>query len=196
MGNIEILSCHWAVYFRDSFLRVCMVQPLDICKADFERFVDNIHANELGTTVNCAICMEKKLQERLCNRCHNSVCQTCAKKIAVSRNQTCPFCRADLLSPEARELLHRMTPSSHDGVPRPRAYPLRAQMPDGTFNIICHNNSSLGPFMQQVADKVIATGQTVTVYIDEDSDEENQYCRASPYRGKVRMEFDMGNSFP
>jgi hypothetical protein len=199
VGNNEILSCHWVTYHRDSFLRMCMVQPLDICKDDFERFIQRIHASR-GDTENCAVCMEKKLSERFCNTCHNSVCYTCAKKIANSRNKTCPFCRSDFLSPEARELIRAAIPSADaTSVPKPRAYPLRAQMSDGTVVGECHNDDALFAFMGQVGNKVIETGEKVFVFIIEQgwtTSEAFQYCVGSLHMGttKVALAFHAANS--
>lgn len=198
VGNHEILSCHWVTYHRDSFLRMCMVQPLDICKDDFERFIQRIH-DSAGETENCAVCYQKKLSERFCNTCHNSVCYTCAKKIADSRNKTCPFCRDDFLSPEAQELLRGATPSLDvTSVPKPRAYPLRAQMSDGTVVGECHNDDALAAFVDKVGNKVVETGEKVFVFIIEQgwtTSEAFQYCVGSPHMGtKVSLAFHAPNS--
>ena len=200
MGNNEILSCHWCLYFRDSYLHTCMLQPLDICKQDFERFIVNTRAAD-GTAEECAICSHTKLSERFCSTCNNSVCQTCAKKIAETENKKCPFCRADFLTPEARQLLNNSMPSSRSGVPHPRAFPLRAQMTDETIadgctDFYCNQWESIDSFMQQVADAVIATGQEHTVYIFDNDEvlEENKFCTASLRDdGRVRMEFNAAN---
>ena len=105
VGNEDILACHWVAYHRDSFFRVCQAQSLDKCKKDIERFISKIHDSESERTEKCGVCFLPKLTERPCHTCHNSVCLACAKKIAASGNNTCPFCRADFLSPEARRLL-------------------------------------------------------------------------------------------